>query len=138
MSRLARALTARQRVQQALLREQRNLEAVFDAGPVGMMLADEHMVVHRANDVLRRIVGREHALIIGARAGGALGCVNSSYSEQGCGYGPLCKRCPLRKALASVLHSMQSVDSLELQLELEVDELIGLCRRVQSRDATAS
>ena len=125
LSGLARAITGRQRVQRALLREQRNLEAVFDAAPVGMMLADEHMVVHRANDVLRRIVSREHSLIIGTRGGGALGCVNSSHSEKGCSYSPACNRCLLRKALIGTMRSRQPVRGLELQLELEVgDEVI--------------
>ncbi|MBW8040617.1 MAG: response regulator [Planctomycetes bacterium] len=102
-------------------RKQKNLEALFDAAPVGMLLVDESMIVKRVNDAIRQLVGREYLQIINLPFGSALGCVNSTYNQKECGYSPACAVCPLRKAVESVLDSEQPVHDFEIQLTLKVE-----------------
>jgi len=111
----------RKKMKETLDRKQKNLEAIFDAVPVGMLLVDENMIVKRVNDAIRQMVRREYLQIINQPFGGALGCVNSTYNEKGCGYSPACATCPLRKAVRSVLDSEQSVRDFEIQPTLKVE-----------------
>ncbi|MHC4424856.1 MAG: PAS domain-containing sensor histidine kinase [Planctomycetota bacterium] len=111
----------RKKVEDALERKQKNLEAIFDAAPVGMLLADENVIVTHANDTIRQMCHREYSQIINQQIGGALGCVNSTYNEKGCGYGPACAGCLLKNAIKSVLDFGQSVRGVEMHPTLEID-----------------
>lgn len=119
---IVRDITERKQIQEILDRKQKNLEAIFDAAPVGMLLIDENGVVKRVNDVIRQIVHRrQYSQIVNQPAGDALSCINSSYSEKGCGYSPACPACPFRKVIQIVLDSEKSFRGVEIQLTLEVD-----------------
>ena len=123
------------KMEEILDRKQKNLEAIFDAVPVGMLLVDENMIVKRVNDAIKQMLRREYSQIINQRVGGALGCINSTwvpkrergrfgggtYDEKGCGYSPACATCPLRKTIESVLDSEQSVHEVEIYPTLRVD-----------------
>jgi len=111
----------RKRTHEMINRKQKNLEAIFDAVSIGMLLIDENMVVRRVNDAVRQMVHRGYLQIINSRVGTALGCVNSTYNEKGCGYSPACGACPLRKAVKTVLDSEQAVHTVQIQPTLNVD-----------------
>ena len=117
---VAEDITERKQIHEILDRKQKNLEAIFDAAPVGMMLIDENMIVKRVNNVIKQMVGREYPQIINQRSGGALSCINSTYDEKGCGYSPACAACLLRKTVESALDSEQSVHEVEVQPTLKV------------------
>ncbi len=108
-------------MEEALDRKQKNLEAIFDAAPVGMLLADENMNITHVNDAIRQMVHRENPQIIDQPIGNALGCVNSTYEGGRCGCSPVCSECLLRKAVQSVLDSGQSVHGVEIRPALKVD-----------------
>jgi len=108
-------------MEEILDQKQKNMEAIFDAVPVGMLLVDENMIVKRVNDSVRQLVSREYLQIINQPLGNALGCVNSTYNEKGCGYSPACDTCLLRKAVRSVLDSGQRVRDFEIQPTLKVE-----------------
>jgi len=74
----------RRKIEEALDRRQKNLEAIFHAAPVGMLLADENMIIGRANDTIKRMLHREYPQIVNQRIGYALGCINSVE------FGPIC------------------------------------------------
>ena len=109
------------RLKEILDQKQKNLEAIFDAVPIGMLLVDENMIIKRVNDAIRQIAGREYLQIINQQVGDALGCINSTYNEKGCGYSPACAECPLRKAIKSVLDSGRPVHELKIRPTLKVD-----------------
>ena len=111
----------RKRTHKILDQKQRNLEAIFDAVPVGMLLVDENMIVKRVNDAIRQMVRAEYSQIINQRVGGALSCINSTYNEKGCGYSPACGKCPFRKTIKGVLDSQQAVHGVEFQPTLKAD-----------------
>ena len=102
----AEDITERKRIYEVLDRKQKNLEAIFDATPVGMMLIDENMGVCRVNDDIRQMVGKDYVEIINRRIGAALRCVNSTYSEQGCEHSPACAACLFRQTVRAVLDSL--------------------------------
>jgi len=108
-------------LEEVLHRKQKNLEAIFDAVPVGMLLVDENIIVRRVNDAIRQMVGREYSEIINRRVGGVLCCVNSVLDEKGCGYSPACKLCSLRRMVEDVLDSGQSVHGVEIHPTLKID-----------------
>ena len=111
----------RKKLEEALDRKQKNLETIFDAAPAGMLLADENTIITRVNNAIRQIVHRDYLQIVKQQIGGALGCVNSTDSEKGCGYRPACTDCLLQKTIKNVLDSGQSVRDIEIQATLKID-----------------
>jgi len=130
---LARAVNyaiERKRTQKVLDQKQRNIEAIFDAAPVGMMLIDEHLVVKRVNHTVKRMTRRDYPEIIGLGVGGALGCVNSGCDRKGCGHGPNCTTCSLKAAIVGVFDSGRPVHNLEVRLTVVVEgeKVVGWLR----------
>jgi len=117
---LRHEIIRRSKLEKILDRKQKNLEATFDAVPVGMLLVDENMIVRRVNDAIRQMVHRKYPEIINQPVGGALGCVNSTYNEKACGYSTACAACSLLKTIKSVLDSEQSAHGVEYQPTLKV------------------
>jgi PAS domain S-box-containing protein len=109
------------KLEEALDRKQKNLETIFDAAPVGMLLADENTIITRINNTIKQLVHREYQQIINQQIGSALGCVNSTDNEKGCGYRPACTDCLLQKTIKNVLDSGQSVRDIEIQATLKID-----------------
>jgi PAS domain S-box-containing protein len=104
------------KTQEEVNRKQRNLEAMFDAVPVGMLLVDADRIVTHANDAIRQTFRREYAQIIGQRVGMALGCVNSAHDQRGCGHSRDCAGCSLRNAVDGVIESGRSIRGVEKRL----------------------
>jgi len=67
-------ITERRRIHEILNRKQKNLEAIFDAAPIGMLLIDEGVRVRRANDAIRNMACKDYAEIINQLPGVVLGC----------------------------------------------------------------
>jgi len=111
----------RKKTEDALDRKQKDLEAIFDAAPVGMLLIDENMIVDRVNYTIKEMLRREYTRIINQPIGMALGCINSTNSDEGCGFGLACEECLLKKAMSSVLDSGQSVHEIEIHPTLQVN-----------------
>jgi len=110
----------RKKMERIIDQKQKNLEVIFDAVPVGMLLVNENLIVKRVNDAIRQMICGEYLQIINQRIGGALSCINSSYNNKGCGYSPACVLCPLRKTIVSALDSEQSVRGVEINPTLKV------------------
>jgi signal transduction histidine kinase/CheY-like chemotaxis protein len=111
----------RKKTEDALDRKQEDLEAIFDAAPVGMLLTDENMIVNRVNYTIKEMLQKEYTRIINKPIGLALGCINSTESEKGCRFGPACEECLLKKAMISVLDSGQSAQEIEINPTLQLD-----------------
>jgi PAS domain S-box-containing protein len=111
----------RKEIEDSLDRGQKNLEAIFHAAPVGMMLADENMIIVRANDTIKRMLHKEYPQIVNHPIGSVLGCINSTDSDKGCGFGRACAECLLKSAISSVLDTGKSVQELEIHPTLKMD-----------------
>ncbi|MDD5328009.1 MAG: PAS domain S-box protein [Phycisphaerae bacterium] len=122
LTRAVRYAIERKRISKILDEKQKNIEAIFDAAPIGMMLIDEHTVVKRVNDAVRQLLNKDYRQIINQRFGDALGCVNAANSGKGCGNSSACETCLLHKAISTVLDLQQSVHEVEVQLALKIDD----------------
>jgi PAS domain S-box-containing protein len=127
-------ITERVRIHEILDRKQKNLEAIFDAAPLGMLLVNGRMQVVRANDAVRQISGKGYPAMIGRGPCEALGCLRRAPgdggfrmadggSEKSGGANPPgairnpesggC--CLLRQTIAAVLASGEPVRAVEVQ-----------------------
>lgn len=118
---IVRDVTEHKQLNDILDRKQRNLEAIFDAAPVGMMLLDEHGFVKRVNNVLAKLVRRDFSEIINRKPGEGLGCINASTQSDGCGNGLSCSCCPIHNSFREVLSFLKPVQGIEVQATIMID-----------------
>ena len=113
------ALTRRE-MEQKLLDEQRNLQAIFDAANVGMILIDETSAVQRINRVIQQWTGKGAPTAYGVQPGNILGCIHALSDSAGCGHTLRCQACPMRKIFESVLHAGQPLHDIEMEMTLMI------------------
>ena len=118
-------ITERRHLHEVLDRKQRNLEAIFDAAPIAMLLIDEHMRVRRANDAVRTLAGKDYAEIVNQLPGFVLGCVHVDpdlqYGNTRCGQAPECTDCVLFNTIKKSVDSGLPVHGVETQPELKIN-----------------
>jgi len=118
-------ITERRRIHEILHRKQKNLEAIFDAAPVGMLLVDEEIRVRRANDAIRNMASKDYVQIINQLPGYVLGCVhvseNPANCETRCGTDASCRDCVLFRTIEESLHSGLPVHGVEITPELHMN-----------------
>jgi len=119
---VVRDITESKQLNETLDRKQRNLEAIFDAASVGMMLVDDQGFVKRVNDVLAKLVHRDFSEILNRKPGEGLACIIASNQTEGCGKGPSCSNCPVRNSFEDVLSSSKAVHGVEVQAALLIDK----------------
>ncbi len=114
-------ITERKQLYETLERKQRNLEAIFDAAPLGMMLVDEQGIVKRVNDVLAKLVHRDFSEIINKHPGEGMGCIHVSDNTHECGHSHFCSVCPIRKTFKGVFGSWKAARGIEVEAALLID-----------------
>lgn len=92
----------------ALTVERDNLNSVFDASPMPMLLVNEQMKVVRCNSAFRGYC-IDFDVLPDKRCGALLKCTNANAEPDGCGTTPSCKSCNLLRALREGLKSGLSV-----------------------------
>ena len=105
----------RRRREQTLPSEQENVQAMFDAVEVGLLLIDRNGVVIRANDAAARLLGEETGKLRGHRAGSILGCIQAAGQPEACGHREECRSCQLRRTLETVLHTAEAGGQREIE-----------------------
>jgi PAS domain S-box-containing protein len=108
-------ITERKRAEEEIVRERKNLKAIFEASPVGMLLMDENTVVTTVNDVAARLASKTAAEMVNRQPGDSLGCVHVGEDPKGCGNSPSCPSCQIRATIEGVLASGQPARGLEVQ-----------------------
>lgn len=114
-------ITERKRAEDALHTEMANLDAVFEASPVGMLILDETTNIVRANAAITVLCGGSISEVMQHRPGNALRCVHSTTDPRGCGYGPECPICPARQGIEQVIANGGTLRGAELPLCLVRD-----------------
>jgi PAS domain S-box-containing protein len=114
-------ITERKRAEEALRQERNNLNAIFAAAPVGLLLLDERYVIVNANAAIAGMLVRSPAEIIRQIGGGGLGCLHSLEDRNGCGHGRECPDCPFRYAIQQTLQQGVSVRNAEIRMSLLVN-----------------
>ncbi len=117
-------VTERRRIHEILHRKQKNLEAIFDAAPIGMLLVDEQMRVRRANDSIRDLSGKDYPEIINQFPGHVLGCIhaaeNPANCETRCGDKDACAECVLYGTIRRAVESGLPMHGVEIQPSLMI------------------
>lgn len=120
LSKSIRYAITRKLTQKVLDTKQRNLEAIFDAAPIGMLLVSKNLIVKRANDAITQMVCKNYPQIINQKICSVLGCTNNTYTDEKSSFDYLCTKCLIRNTIGKVLDSGQPVHGLEAQFTLEV------------------
>ena len=107
-------VTDRMRTHEVLDRKQKNLEAIFDAVPVGMLLVDGDSVVVRANETVRQMSGKEYRDIIGRGPCEAIGCIGRECAQEDAPGPGKCTDCMLQPMIQLALESGKPIRGLEI------------------------
>lgn len=110
---VVRDITERMRVHEILDRKQKNLEAIFDAAPFGMLLVNADGLVVRANDAIRQMSGKSYRDIINHYPCEALACRRYDRSSTPC------QRCVLETLIQTTLEAGVPVHGVETQPVLD-------------------
>ncbi|MBN2133333.1 MAG: PocR ligand-binding domain-containing protein, partial [Sedimentisphaerales bacterium] len=108
---IIRDISERRRTHEILDRKQKNLEAIFDAAPFGMLLVNEHHAVVRANDAVRQMSGQEYQEILGQDVCRALACARRPPAPDE--PGSSCQECSLGRFIRATLESGTPVHGVE-------------------------
>jgi len=97
-----------------------NLQAIFDASQVGMLLVDEDTQVTRVNDVVAQLVGKEASALLNRRPGEGLCCIHAGETPEGCGHAAACRDCPTRNTVERVLEEGRPIRNVEATMRLVI------------------
>lgn len=104
-----------------IVTEEENLEKIFNAAPVGMLLLDEHANVLQINDVVKKMVSMDTVIDGTQQPGNILCCIHSVEDPKGCGYGETCANCPFRQTIMKVIKEGHSFHDVEILAKLTLD-----------------
>jgi PAS domain S-box-containing protein len=94
-----RNVTARKQTEAVLARSRAELKTIYDHAPVMMCVVDAQRQVLYANPAFTAFTGALESDLLGGRACGVFGCLNSLEDPRGCGFGADCPQCALRLAI---------------------------------------
>ncbi len=78
---------------------------IFENAPLSMLLVDEDRRVRRANRIALDATRFKQDEIVGLRSGEALKCIHTIDHIDGCGFGPDCRDCTIRKTVVDTFSS---------------------------------
>jgi PAS domain S-box-containing protein len=122
-----RDITDQKQAEAALTRSEAELAAIHDHTPVMLLLIDGNLQVRRLNRAASALFGSTLSEGEHPAPGTVLGCVRALDDPRGCGYGPQCAVCLVRRALLDTLATGTSLRRLECVLRSKRrDELIDV------------
>lgn len=111
----ARDITDRKIVEDALEESRIELKTIYDFAPVMMCVVDNSKQIQFANKAFVKLTGISEKKMMGAQVGGVVGCIKSLDDVRGCGFGPNCINCSLRKTLDNTLATGKGHNNIEFQ-----------------------
>lgn len=117
---LTREIAERRNAENALREQELELATIFEDAPFMMLLLDGDQKVRRANGLVCSFTGSSIDDIVDRRSGTALHCLHSHDSSEGCGFGPFCQDCIIRKTIESTFATGQSHHQVETRSHLSV------------------
>ena len=112
-SELERELAGHRHAEEELRRAHAELTATYSAVPFALLLVDRDQRVTRLNDAARRLAGGAAKGPAGLRLGEALGCLHTLDDPPGCGFGPDCAACRVRRAILDTFADGRGRDQVE-------------------------
>jgi len=112
---------------EGMLRDSREeLAAIFDNAPITMVLIDQERRVRKANHTAGTFANRSVEEMVGLRGGEALRCLNSLDDPRGCGFGPACATCAMRRVVLDTLATGKGYHQVEASLPLDTGKGRGV------------
>ncbi len=115
-------LTRRRQAEEALQRSQAELRTIYDHAPQMMCVLDAERRVVYLNQAMSAFIGQSEETLRGNRACGILGCINALDDPRGCGYGPNCECCPLRRAILDTLQTATNHRGIDYRARLDLGD----------------
>ncbi len=109
-------ITRRKKDAQELKDREHELVAIYENAPLLMVLVDDERKVRKANIPAAKLAGTSTSAMIGKRGGEALGCLHSLDVSEGCGFGPSCVGCTVRRTVLDTLETGISHHQIEATL----------------------
>ena len=120
-------ISKRKQAEAQLELERGNLQMIFDAVNVGLLLIDEGGAIKRSNNVVAQWTDKDFSELINLQPGDALSCIHALSDPAGCGHTPFCNNCRIRQTFESVLKTGQPVHNIEVETTLHLrDEPVRL------------
>jgi PAS domain S-box-containing protein len=94
------------------------LASIYENGPLIMILADKEWTIRKVNAVTAQFAGRAMGDMINLRCGESLHCIHSLDTPEGCGFGPSCRECTLRRTAINTIETGQSHHDVEARMSL--------------------
>jgi len=113
---LERELAERRRAEEALRQAHAELKAINDSVPVALLLVDKDRRVLKLNHAALQFTGSSDEEKLGLDAGEAIHCLHALDDPQGCGFGPSCGSCQIRRAVLDTFAEKRGRDNVEAVL----------------------
>ena len=94
------------------------LAAIYENAPLVMLLVDRDRRIEKANRQAEVFAGASLTDLFGQRAGEALRCLHATDDPRGCGFGPHCEHCVLRRTIAATIETGRGHHQVEVALTL--------------------
>jgi signal transduction histidine kinase/CheY-like chemotaxis protein len=106
-------ITKRKQAEEAIKDREEQLTAIYEHAPLIMMLVDGDRRVRKVNRLAEQFAGASATEMIGRRGGEALRCLHALDDPEGCGFGPHCQECPVRRTVVETFETGQSHRQVE-------------------------
>lgn len=113
----------RKGAEEALRGNQIEISAILDNAPLMMVLVDQDRRVRKASDAIMQFTARKEEEMIGLREGEAFRCIYHLDDPKGCGFGPACEACTLRRVVLDTFKTGDSYRKIEAKLSFTEDEI---------------
>lgn len=111
--------TTEKRVVNSKVYTKEGLLEIIDALPIAIAVIDKESFVTQANRSMYRLANKKEIQIIGLVGGEAFGCIHHDDTPEGCGFGPECLRCTLRKTVRETMEQKKPKSMLETSMVLK-------------------
>ena len=112
-------ITERKLAEQAIQASEATLTAIFQNAPVAMLLLDRDRRVRRMNRAAEEVRGGSTGDAQGLAFGNAIRCVHALEDPKGCGCGPSCGQCPVRRTVSNTFDAGEPHSSVEVTMTLQ-------------------
>jgi two-component system, cell cycle sensor histidine kinase and response regulator CckA len=119
-AKLTREIAERTRAENALREQEQELATIFENAPFVMLLLDGDRKVRRVNGLACSFTGSSIRDMLDRKTGEALRCLHALDTSEGCGFGPYCHECTIRRTVTDTFETGQSHHQVEMSLPLSV------------------
>lgn len=111
-----REITEKKKILEYLQKSETQLQELFDNVPISLMLLDSNRRIQKSNRKVSIDTNRTQAELLNMRGGEAFRCIRALDSPEGCGHGPLCSACEIRRIVQQSLDQKESFYQREATL----------------------